>query len=108
LASEPDRVLNPDSADYKFSIVGSAMPQKMGDRAQIKMAEMAARKEFAANKSTYIETKQTSYRDSEGNTDFQSDTYLNSAGLLNFSTMSKIKEWKDPNSGELFFLYAIE
>jgi hypothetical protein len=108
LADEPKWVLNPEDAGYPLAIVGSALPQKMGERAQYKMAELSARKEFAANKSVYIETIQKSYADNEGNTDFESRGYLNSGGLYNFSALNKVEEWKDPDSGELFLLYVLE
>jgi len=88
--------------------VGSAMPQKMGERAQYKMAEMAARKEYFANKDTYIKTSQTSHTDSTGQQSFESNTYVNSSGLMSFSHFSRLNEWKDPDTQELFLLYVIQ
>jgi len=107
LADAPDWVLNPSEAGFKFAIVGSAMPQKMGERAQYKMAEMAARKEFFANKDTYIKTTQTAHTDSTGKQKYESSSYVNSSGLISFSHFSRLNEWKDPETQELFLLYAI-
>jgi len=107
-ADTPDWVLNPDEAGFQFAIVGSAMPQKMGERAQYKMAEMAARKEYFANKDTYIKTSQTSHTDSTGQQSFESNTYVNSSGLMSFSHFSRLNEWKDPDTQELFLLYVIQ
>lgn len=106
-ADTPDWVLNPSEAGFQFAIVGSAMPQKMGERAQYKMAEMAARKEYFANKDTYIKTSQTSHTDSTGQQSFESNTYVNSSGLMSFSHFSRLNEWKDPDTQELFLLYVI-
>jgi len=108
LAEMPKWVLNPGEAGYKYAIVGSAMPQKMGVRAQYKMAEMAARKEYFANKDTYIFSAQDSYVDSTGNKNYASSTYINSGGLISFSQFTKINEWTDPGSHELFLLYIIQ
>ncbi len=107
-AEPPTWVLNPDEAGFKYAIVGSAMPQKMGERAQYKMAEMAARKEYFANKDTYIQTSQASHTDSTGKQNFESNTYVNSSGLMSFSHFSRLNEWKDPETRELFLLYAIK
>ncbi len=107
-AEMPEWVLNPDEAGHKYAIVGSAMPQKMGVRAQYKMAEMAARKEYFSNKDTYISSSQVSYTDSTGNKNYESNTYINIGGLISFSQFTKINEWTDPDSHELFLLYVIQ
>lgn len=107
LAKEPEWVMSPESLGYSVAIVGSAMPQKMGEKAQYRMAEMSVRREFSENKSTYIKSIQNAYTDSEGNSHFESNTYTNSSGLLNFSHLTKVKEWKDPDTQELFLLYVI-
>jgi len=99
-ADTPDWVLNPSEAGFQFAIVGSAMPYKM--------AEMAARKEFFANKDTYIKTSQTSHTDSTGQQGFESNTYVNSSGLMSFSHFARLTKWKDPGTQELFLLYAIQ
>lgn len=98
---------SPEDAGYDIAIIGSAMPQKMGERAQRKMAELSARREFSANKDTYIKSIQKNHEDSQGKQHFESQSYLNSGGLLSFSSMNFIDEWKDEETGELFFLYAI-
>ena len=107
-AEMPKWVLIPGEAGHKYAIVGSAMPQKMGVRAQYKMAEMAARKEYFANKDTYISSSQVSYTDSTGNKNYESNTYINIGGLISFSQFTKINEWTDPDSHELFLLYVIQ
>lgn len=107
LADTPDWVLNPSEAGFKYAIVGSAMPQKMGVQAQYKMAEMAARKEFFATKDIYIKNGQSSYTDSTGKQGFESSSYVNSSGLMSFSHFSRLNEWKDPDTQELFLLYSI-
>lgn len=107
LSDEPAWVINPEASGYPVAIVGSAMPQKMGEKAQYRMAEMSARQEFSANKSVYIKSAHRAYEDSVGNSDSNTNTYLNSSGLINFSALSKVKEWKDPVTKELFLLYAV-
>jgi hypothetical protein len=105
--AEPEWIFNPDKAGYPLSIVGSAFPQKMGDRAQYKQAELSARREFSANKSIYVKSIQKEYTDSDNNSHFESNSYLNSSGLIDFSSLEKVKEWKDPKTGELFLLFAL-
>jgi len=104
----PAWINNPEDSGYDISIIGSAMPQKMGERAQRKMAELSARHEFSANKDTYIKSIQKEYEDTQGNKHFESQSYFNSGGLISFSSMTLIDEWRNENTGELFFLYAID
>jgi hypothetical protein len=102
----PDWVLSPESAGFQYASVGSAMPQKMGNRAQYKMAEFAAKKEYATNKNVYINSQPKQYWDTDDHAYFESDSSQYVGELIRFSHFSKQNEWKDPESGELFLLYA--
>jgi len=107
-ASEPDWVLSPEKAGYDIAIVGSAMPQKMGKAAQYRMAEMSARRQFSNMKSVFVKSKSEGYTDSAGQASFSVEGYENSSGLMTFSQLIKDKEWKHPDTGELFILYVIK
>lgn len=108
LAERPSWVDSPESSGYRFAIVGSAMPQKMGKRAQSRMADLSAKQEFAAYKDTYISSQQVINEDELGNKTLSDQSYQNSGGLMSFSQLTLIDEWLDPQSQELFKLYAVE
>ena len=86
-SQQPDWVLNPDESNFKYAIVGSAMPQKMGKRAQYKMAEFAARKEYSSNKYVSIKSTQDSHSDATGKNEFQSSSTVSTSGMLDFSSL---------------------
>lgn len=108
LAEKPSWVDSPESSGFSFAIVGSAMPQKMGKRAQSRMADFSAKQQFAAYKDTYISSQQVLKEDQLGNNEFSSEIYQNAGGLIHFSQLEFKDEWSNPESDELFKLYAIE
>lgn len=108
LADKPEWVYSPESSGFSFAIVGSSMPQKMGARAQNRMAELSAKQQFAAYKDTYISSQQVLKEDQLGNNEFSSEIYQNAGGLIHFSQLEFKDEWSNPESDELFKLYAIE
>lgn len=107
LADKPNWVESPDEAGYRYAIVGSAMPQAMGKAAQVKQAQLSARQAFSANQTVYIQSIQKSH-ESEDAVEFQSASQLTTHAFQGFSHLQQVDEWQDPQSGELFLLYAIE
>jgi hypothetical protein len=107
-AERPSWVDSPESSGYSFAIVGSAMPQRMGKRAQSRMADLSAKQQFAAYKDTYISSQQIVSENELGKKELSDKTYQNAGGLLHFSQLEFKDEWLDPNSNELFKLYAVE
>lgn len=107
-ADKPSWVDSPETSGFSFAIVGSSMPQKMGKRAQSRMADLSAKQQFAAYKDTYISSQQIVKEDEQGNQELSSEVYQNAGGLLHFSQLDFKDEWLDPESDELFKLYAVE
>lgn len=107
-ADKPNWVDSPESSGFSFAIVGSAMPQKMGKRAQSRMADLSAKQQFAAYKDTYISSQQVVKEDDLGTKELSSEVYQNVGGLIHFSQLELKDEWFDPDSSELFKLYAVE
>jgi len=108
LADKPDWVDSPESSGFSFAIVGSSLPQKMGKRAQSRMADLSAKQQFAAYKDTYISSQQVVNEDELGNKELSSEIYQNVGGLIHFSQLELKNEWLNPESDELFKLYAVE
>jgi len=100
-------VINPNTSHFKHAIVGAAMPQKMGKRAQYRMAELSARRQFSSIQRISIQSFQVAQDGSNKGADFSSHSKLSSGGLLNFSQLKKVDEWHDPDSQELFILYGL-
>ncbi len=107
-AEKPTWVDSPESSGFSFAIVGSSLPQKMGPRAQSRMADLSAKQQFAAYKDTYISSQQVVVEDDLGNKELSSEIYQNTGGLLHFSQLEFKDEWRNPESDELFKLYAVE
>ena len=107
-SEKPIWVDSPESSGFSFAIVGSSLPQKMGPRAQSRMAELSAKQQFAAYKDTYISSQQVVIEDELGNKELSSEIYQNAGGLIHFSQLEFKDEWRNPESDELFKLYAVE
>lgn len=107
-ADKPTWVDSPESSGFSFAIVGSSLPQKMGPRAQSRMADLSAKQQFAAYKDSYISSQQVIEEDELGNKKLSNDIYQNAGGLIHFSQLEFKDEWLDPDSSELFKLYAVE
>ena len=105
--AQPIWVESPDEAGYTYAIVGSAMPQQMGERAQFKMAEFSARQAFAADQEVFIASVQNS-SESDTSQRFESQTTISTSRFQSFSALQFIEQWQNPETGELFLLYAVK
>jgi len=106
-ADRPAWVDSPQESGFDYAIIGSAMPQQMGDAAQFRQAVFAARQEFAANQSVIIHSQQTIETDID-NKSSDSETYSNAGGLMQFHDLILKDQWKDEKTGELFLLYSVD
>jgi len=106
-ADRPAWVDSPQESGFDYAIVGSAMPQAMGEAAQFRQAMFAARQEFSANQSVIIHSKQTIEADTESKSS-SSETYSNAGGLMQFHDLILKDQWQDPETGELFLLYSAD
>ena len=106
-ADRPVWVDAPQESGFDYAIVGSAMPQQMGDSAQFRQAMFAARQEFAANQSVIIHSQQTIETDIDSKIS-DSKTYSNAGGLMQFHDLILKDQWQDPETGELFLLYSAD
>jgi len=107
LAAQPAWVESPDQAGFRYAIVGSAMPQQMGERAQFKMAEFSARQAFAADQEVFIASVQKG-NESDSSQNFESQSTISTSRFQSFSTLQFVEQWQNPETGELFLLYAVK